>query len=230
MKNSDKLLLVGFFTALLLITALHVTLYAKYKAGNYTVYNAEAHQIPESMQSFPNILFVSVRNVPEASIRFSNEAQVEKEEDRSIHYVRRGDTLLISGRDSSDYRSSGFPVELQLPHNATLSVFNSFVSFDVDKKMPASNPVIYLSRSQAFFSGDKSPLQLGSVKVVASDSSSVSFQGNTQINNLDIRLSNSTIIYTQGSFGQLSIVTDSVSNIFLQSKHLLKANIKTLPQ
>jgi hypothetical protein len=42
-----------------------------------------------------------------------------------------------------------------------------------------------------------------------------------------LQLSNSGIEAPEGDFGQLSIVTDSLSRISLQSKLLLKANIKT---
>ncbi len=228
MKKSNKILLAGFLTGLLLITAIHVTLYAKYKAGNYTIYHAEDGLERQSMQTFPNILFVSVRYVPDATVKFSDVAGVEKSEEAGIVYVRRGDTLLITGSDSANQRGTGHPVAFNLPYNATVSVFNSYLSFEGGKKMAESNPVIYLQKSQAIFFGTKIPLQFGHVKVVASDSSAVMFHGNTQVSNLEVQLSNSSIEYTDGDFGQLSIVTDSVSRISLQSKHLLKANIKTI--
>jgi hypothetical protein len=89
--------------------------------------------------------------------------------------------------------------------------------------------VIYLKKSEAFFSASEGPLRFGNLKIVASDSSTALFYGNTQINQLDVQLSNSAIEYPQGNLtGRLSIVTDSLSRISLQSKHLLKADIKTI--
>lgn len=228
MKKSNKILLAGFLTGLSLITAIHVTLYAKYKAGNYIIYNTEEERKPQAVQTFPNILFVSVRNVNDATVKFSDVAGVEKSEETGIVYARRGDTLLITGSDSANQEDVRHQVALNIPYNATLSVFNSFVSFKGDKKMAESNPVINLQKSQALFSGTGLPLQLGHVKVIASDSSAAMFRGNTQVKNLEVQLSTSSIEYTDGDFGQLSIVTDSVSRISLQSKHLLKANIKTI--
>ncbi|HVF82488.1 MAG TPA: hypothetical protein VM884_11160 [Flavisolibacter sp.] len=228
MKKSNKLLLAGFFTGLLLITAIHITLYAKYKAGNYTIYNSAEDLTPQSMHTFPNILFVSVRNVPGATVQFSNVAQVEKGEGVDIQYVQKGDTLLITGKKDAHREDFQDPVAFYLPHNATLSVFNSSLYFTAGKKIAGNNPVIYLQNSQAFFSGEAGPLQFGQVKVEASDSSTLAFQGNTQVNTLEVKLLNSTIEYTEGNFGQLSIVTDSLSRISLQSKHLLKANIKSI--
>jgi hypothetical protein len=227
MKKSNKLLLVGFLTGLLLITAIHVSLYAKYKAGNYTIYNAEEDLKRQSLHTFPNILFVSLRNVPEGTVRFGDVAKMEKG-DEDIVYVQKGDTLLISGTDSLGSRNIDYPVTFHLPYNATLSVVNSFLSFRGGKKMAESTPVIYLQKSQALFSGTETPLRFGHLKVVASDSSAVMFHGNTQVSNLEVQLSTSSIEYNGGDFGQLSITTDSASHISLQSKHLLKAAIKTL--
>ena len=230
MKKSNKILLAGFLIGLSFITAIHVTLYAKYKAGNYTIYNVEENQKPDAMQTFPNILFVWVRNVPDATVIFGDVAEVEKSDESGIVYVQKGDTLHITGSDSGNHEDYGHQVVLNIPYSATLSVFNSFVSFKGGKKIAEGSPVIYLQRSQALFSGTKTPLQFGNIKVVASDSSAVMFNGNTQVKNLEVRLANSSIEYTDGDFGQLSIVTDSESRISLQSKHLLKAKINTISQ
>lgn len=218
----------GFLTALLLITAIHLTLYAKYKAGDFTVYHAADDLASGSVQLFPNILFVSVRNVSDASVQFSDVAGVEKDGEDDVSYVQKGDTLLITGRDSLDQRGVRHHVVFSMPYNATLSAFNSSLSFETDKKTAENNPVIYLRKSGAFFSGRESPLRLGRVKVLASDNSTAEFRGNTQISNLDVQLSRSSLELTEGAFDQLSIVTDSLSHISLPAKHLLKATIKTI--
>lgn len=230
MKKSNKLLLGGFLTGLLLITALHLTLYAKYKAGDYTVYHAEDDLASGSGQPFlfPNILFVSVRNVPDAAVQFSDAASVRKGDEDRIAYVQKGDTLLITGKDSANQRHRGRSAVFILPHNATLSVFNSFLTFKTDIKSAEGNPVIYLQKSHALFSGETTPLRLGRVKIVATDGSTAAFQGHTQIGELDVRLSTSSIDCSEGNFDRLSIITDSLSRISLQAKHLVKANIKTI--
>jgi hypothetical protein len=230
MKKSNKLLLGGFLLGLLLITAIHVTLYAKYKAGDYTIYNAEDDLTPQSMQTFPNILFVSVRNVPDARVKFSDVAQVEKDTDEGIQYIRRGDTLLITRKDTTNKEGLSYPLSFSLPHNATLSVYNSSLSFISGKHSVDINPVIHLQKSQAFFSGSEGQLRFGHMKVTASDNSTIALQGNTQVANFEVQLSHSGIEYGDGDFGQLSITTDSLSRISLQSKHLLKAKINTITQ
>jgi hypothetical protein len=223
MKKSNKLLLAGFLLGLLFITVLHITLYAKYRNGHYTIYHEDDDLTSSSMVPFPNILFVSVRNLSSATVKFSETAQVEKTED--LQYVRNGDSLLITGKNGQ--LDNGFPVMLNLPYNITLSAFNSFLSFKAGKTMPENNPVIFLHRSTAIFSGINSQIQLGHVKVVASDSSTIAFRGGMRVNDLEVQLSNSSIEYKNGDPGQLSIITDSLSRIALQSKHLLKAKITT---
>ncbi|RYZ30010.1 MAG: hypothetical protein EOO10_04335 [Chitinophagaceae bacterium] len=228
MKKSNKLLLGGFLALLLLISAIHISLFAKYKAGDYTVYNSEEELTSQSIQSFPNILFVAVRNVPGANITFGDAAHVEKTEESDIQYVQKGDTLLITVKDSSD--PSGFkdPVSFQVPYNATITAFNSTIDLKTGRRAAGNNPVIYLQKSTAYFSGTNGPLQLGHVKLFASDGSRAAFEDKAQVNNLEVQLSNSSLEYGDGDFGQLSIVTDSLSRLSLSSKHLLKANIKTV--
>lgn len=228
MKKSNKLLLGGFFILLLFIAAIHISLYAKYKAGDHTPYNAEDDLAPLSMHQFPNVLFVSVRNVPGATVKFSDVAQTEKGENKEIQYVQKGDTLQITGSGNKE----GFqrPVAFYLPHKVTLSVYNSSLSFVAGKNQSQTNPVIHLQRSRAIFTGQYNPLQLGNLQIVASDSSAVIFRGNTQVTHLDLQLSNSAIETEKGNFGQLTIVSDSLSHIALPAKQLLKANIKTTTQ
>ena len=230
MKKSNKLLLGGFLAGLLLITAIHITLYAKYKNGDYTIYNPDDNLTAQSLQTFPNILFVSVRNVHGGTVNFSDVAGVEKGEEENIEYVQKGDTLLITGRDSTVHQDFEYPVTFHLPYNATLLLSNSSLSFRTSKKMAKSNPVINLQRSNALFAGTEGPLQFGHVKIIATDSSAVLFYGNTTVDSLNVQLSNSSFEYEKGNLGGLSIITDSLSRISLQSKHLLKANIQTVNQ
>ncbi|MES2881879.1 MAG: hypothetical protein V4676_07015 [Bacteroidota bacterium] len=228
MKKSNKLLLGGFLFGLLLITSIHITLYAKYKAGNFTINNAEDEKTPNSMQTFPNILFLMVRNVPYASVKFGDVAQVDKGEEDNLEFIQRGDTLLITGKPDANGAFSDNDVEFNLPNNATLSVTNSSISFRPGKKMAEINSVIHLQKAQAVFSGAKTPFLFGQFKITA-DSSAVLFHGSTQIKNLDVQLTKSAFEYAEGDFGQLFITADSVSRISLQSKHLVKANIKVIP-
>lgn len=212
MKKSNKILLGGLLAVLLLIITVHVTLYAKYNKGN--------HAVPgrDPAQPFQNIKFVSLRNVTGATIKFGDAVKMEKSVG-VMQYAQNGDSLLITGRNNA--------ATLSLPYSVTLSVVNSSLSFKAGEKALGNDPVIYLQNSKAVF-GEAGPLQLGRLKLVASENSTALFVGNTQTNDLEVQLSGSILEDIEGNFGSLTIITDSISRISLQSKHLLKANIKTI--
>jgi len=227
MKKSDKLLLGGFLAGLLLLSAIHITLYAKYKTGNYTLYN-EQENMAAAMQSFPNIMIVSVRNVHGATVRFGDVAAVEKGDEDYLHYVQKGDTLLITGKTNPNVDNGWNDVDINLPRNVTLSAFNSSLFFRNSKNSTEPNCAIQLQKSSITLSGTEAPFRLGNVNVVASDSSTVAFRGNMHVNDLDVKLSNSSIEYNDGAIGRLTIQTDSASRISLQAKHLVKASIRPI--
>ena len=228
MKKSNLLLIAGFLAIVLLISAIHISLYAKYKAGDYTIYNEDEDLAAEVLQTFPNIAFVTVRNVPSVNVKFGDVAQVGKAADEDLQYTRTGDTLVISAKTGFDRDRINLHV-IHVPNNVTLSAFNSTLSFVPGKQTSPSSSTIYLQKSKVYFSADEGQLQLGNIKIVAADSSFATFMDNTQVAQLDVQLSKSSIEYRDGDFGQMSIITDSLSRISLQSKHLLKANIKTIP-
>lgn len=227
MKKSNILLVAGFLAVVVLISAIHISLYANYKAGKYTIYNADDNLATDAFLTFPNIAFLSLRNVPNATVKFSDVAKMEKTDKEDLQFTRNGDTLVITAREDANVDRIADQI-LYVPSNVTLDLSNSSLSIVPGKRPVESSPVVYLKRSDVWFAGTGSPFQLGRVKVVATDSSSVTFEGNTQVAFLDVQLSRSSLRYADGDFGQLSIVTDSLSRISLLSKHLLKANIKTI--
>jgi hypothetical protein len=121
MKKSNKLLLGAFLTVMLLITGIHIALFAKYKNGNYTIYHREVKNEDERMRKFPGVSFVSVRNVRNATVLYGDTAAVEKSLENIIQYEQKGDSLFITGHyyknDQSDDR---FQVNLTLPYNVNI--------------------------------------------------------------------------------------------------------------
>jgi len=219
--------MAGFLLLIFIITAIHFTIYARYKNGEYSIYNVEDHLVPASMESFPGIRFISVRDIPGATAKFGDIAQVEKDVEHGIQYSRNGDTLVIAGKNGVNQRVIRDRVVFTFPYNATLFFFNSSLTLMTGSKSAEINVELHLQKSSALFFGTNNPLRFGHMKVVAADSSIAAFQGNTQISNFEVQLSASAIEYGEGNFDQLSIVTDSVSRISLQTKHLLKAKITT---
>lgn len=228
MKKSNKILLGGFLLLIALISAIHITLFAKYKSGDFTLYNSANDLLPQSMQLFPNVLFVEVRNVPEGAVRFSDAARVEEGEESGVKSVQKGDTLLIMGTDSTWQNGHRYRTLLEMPANANVSVFNSSLLFEDGAAAIEKNPVFRLQKSDVVFSGTRVPLRLGNLSITATDSSAVLFQGNTFVRNLDLQLTRSALEYGVGDFGKMTLATDSLSRVSLQTKHLQKTVIQTI--
>jgi hypothetical protein len=225
MKKSNILLLNGFLAILLLVTAIHFKLYSMYKKGDYTVHKRSDFIKTPPMQSFQQVKFVVVRNVPFANVSFAGAAQVEKNEGGYIQYIQTGDSLVITGLHPAEYANYQHPVTFNLPYNSTVSAVNSSLTFHANTEEVENSPVIHLQNSKAFFFGEGHRFKFGHVKIFASDSSSAEFHHKTDVDNLEVQLSNSTIQYSDGKLGQLSIITDSLSIMALPYKHLMNAKI-----
>ncbi|HZH94827.1 MAG TPA: hypothetical protein VEY06_03040 [Flavisolibacter sp.] len=234
MKKSNRILLGIFLTAVLLVAAVHVTLYAKYRSGDYTVLDDMQSMV---MQSFPHVKFVSVSNMS-VSIGFADSAQVEKTEDKEIRFYQKSDTLHIVGTDSSDNGKYNHFLTINLPINTSVSGYNTALSFVNRTEVGPQNFSMYLNNSELLFSDrreggdDKSnkikPVSFGNVKVTAMNNSVVAIDDtHTVIDNLDLELANSSIRDNKGSIGRLSIKTDSLSHISLQAKHFFHVKSNT---
>jgi hypothetical protein len=225
MKKSNKILLSGFLTLVLLITAIHLTIYARYKGGQYTEYTAEEDAALLSLQAFPNVLFVMVQDVPIANVTFSDVARVDKDDASRLQFSQKGDTLQIRG--NTEDRDRPFRANLYLPYNATLSVQNSTLSFAPGKAGTLPNPQLFLKHATAVFPSEPGAFRLGRLKVEATDGSVVRFLDKTTTEQLDLRLAGSLFESTGAHFGSLSILTDSLSHLSIPSSQLLKATIRT---
>jgi hypothetical protein len=121
MKKSNKLLLGGFLTVILIFAGIHIALFAKYKNGNYTLYHREVKDKGERMQKYPGVSFVIVRNVRIATILFGDTAAVEKGKEELIQYEQKGDSLVITGRNyNHDHPDERLQVNITLPYNVTI--------------------------------------------------------------------------------------------------------------
>lgn len=228
MKTSNKLLLAGFLMVVALISALHITLYAKYKAGNYSTYNPDEGLPANALKSFPNTRVVVLRNLRQANVQFSNNTQLERMEEGSFHIQQRGDTLFIAAKDSTKRDDIWRPADIRLPANVTVMAFNT--TLRVESGRTAANPVFLLQKSAVDFFGPDNIPSFGEMKLVATENSAIYFRNKSMINRLDLQLSNSIISYDGGEIGQLSIQSDSLSHISFPSKQLLKATISPLPK
>lgn len=120
MKKSNKLLLGGFLTVILIIAGVHIALYAKYKNGNYTIQERGAIVENDRMKRFPNVSHVIIRNIRGASIRFGETAAVDKDQEDLVRSEQKGDSLIITGHVLNNERPDGLSAIIILPYNVTI--------------------------------------------------------------------------------------------------------------
>ena len=118
MKKSNKLLLLTALLPLVLLGLVHLSLYARYKAGNI-VTGRQLHKEQYERKEFPSPLVLLVKGVYNIQIISSDTFAVEynkafigereeviREDARTpthlpaLHYYQKGDTLEIIGYDS----------------------------------------------------------------------------------------------------------------------------------
>lgn len=227
MKTSNKILLGGFLFLILFITGIHVALYAKYKSGHYTIYKEGGDDGSIPMRSFPNLSIVAIYN-SKAVIEFGDTLAVNDEKG-SARFIQQDDSLVITSLNEGSLSGSNDRVRLVLPYNATIVAVNSDLSFEKGKEKAGIDPTVFLNNSIAVFAFSGKAIRLGHVKVNASDRSIAVFRNYADVSNLEVELKNSSLEYNEGDIGQLSIATDSTSQLTLQSKHLLKAKITPVP-
>ncbi len=225
MKKSNKILLGGLLTVVLLLAAVHIALYAKYRNGHYIPYTNELQSMV--MQSFPHAKFVSLHNIENAVIEQGDSLKTEKKEKDEVSYVQRGDTLHIS-TDTSNQRRYWGDVYIQLPEGISVAAVNSRLSFQQSIKTAASDLAVYLNNSTVSLStnSNNKKLQLTTLQVDAFNNSNIELN-NSNITNLNVLLQQSTLNDMSGSIDSLSITTDPASRISLQAKHFTKAKVNT---
>jgi hypothetical protein len=229
MKKSNKLILGGFLAGLLFIAGIHITLYAKYKKGDYTLVKHDTFSNIE-MKSFDGVTHVSIRYVQPAIVSFEEKAQVEVRQD--VNYLQQGNTLLIFADDTTANYQMERPdrsTKISVPYGASVDFFRTSGGFrQTDSSSPMSG-IISLSHSFLQFSKEPGKIfQVGNLKINASDSSTIGFT-NTNVDSLSVQLTNSIFNFHAGTFRKLTILTDSISQISLPPKQLSKADIQLLP-
>jgi hypothetical protein len=225
MKTSNKILLGGFMTALVLLGTVLATLFTKYRNKDYTYLPPDDDMQSMVMQSFPHVKFVSVRHIANASVDFGDTASLGKLDAGHVSLVHRGDSLLITGKDSSRNTNGTAGIYLVLPRAAVLHAHRSTLSFHTRAESRGNNPVVYLDRSRGNFADVPETLSLDTLRLTATNDSRAQFH-TASIGALFLRLDHSTVEDLSASIGTLNITSDSSSRISLQAKHFSKAVTK----
>jgi hypothetical protein len=72
MKTSNKILLVAFITALLILISINVAIYAKYREGEFTVMTDDYWMPNMASISMQDVKYVSLDNIENISVHVSD--------------------------------------------------------------------------------------------------------------------------------------------------------------
>jgi hypothetical protein len=237
MKTSNKILLTLFVSVVLILTALHVGLYARYKGG-YIV--TESSDMSERFKQYDlsNIQYISITGLEFCTIIPADTAKVEAWSEQDSRLLLRvvKDTLFVYG-DSlmqsqayRDGRRTYQQVNLHLPEMKQIN--GSFCQLLVrgsGDSTQAPNYTIYLTEASLRtpeIHGDR-PVQqyYKTFNIRAGKSSRVEFDPHVSIGNLDIALEDAMMDDHEATIDSLLLTVDDKSRVILHGTNLKKINL-----
>ena len=133
MRTSNKILLGVFVTILLILSTIHVALYAKYKSGSYvTMQSVEEDRFEKhTINAINRVVVYGLENV-ELVPGDQYKLEIEKRQSPFLHYSVNGDSLVIHGDslvkddrgEERKWRSNQL-VRIYMPSGIDLMAFNS---------------------------------------------------------------------------------------------------------
>jgi hypothetical protein len=238
MRTSHKILLGIFLGPLIILTLLHLTLYAKLKSGHFVAMKTVqedrfVHEVPKGIH---NIALYGLNNVRiMASDTFKLE--IEKEKNGHLHYIIQGDSLIIHGDSTinkpgtnADIERSYQEVNLYLPSSASVTVNNSDVNLHGSEDSLHAASYHFLLRNAAHLkvddNGDQSKnVYFKSISIQASHSAGIELTGQSHLFDLQLSMIESEFTDNGASIEKLNINADKASNITLKGDNLQKLNL-----
>lgn len=235
MKTSNKILLGTVVTAALILTAIHVALYAKYKRGDLvTVQQLHEERYDKHVMSGVTKINVSglanFEVIPSDTLRLEIEKQDKKPE---ITFEQRGDSLIIKGgtiytktNGEVDKTRSYYSTILYLPSNTSLSIneCEARIKGTADTLKAVAYTIEAWNSSLNFGetrNGKPNGSYFKSINAVA-DKSNVLFFNDVMIGNLSLSLVNGETEDQGMQVEIFSLNADSNSTVSLKGTNLKK--------
>ena len=238
MRTSNKIIVGIFLAPLIILTAIHVTLYAKYKSGNY-VSMKKVTEDRFTRLALTHIISVSVYGLNNFNIIPSDTAtlEMEKLQNDRLHYVVNGDSLVIRA-DSTSETNGNFPrnyqaINLYLPGNATIYANNSSIDlFGTADSLKAASYRFTLNNSSDLETrqrDDRPTFHFKELLIGATPSCKIALSPGCRVNSMDLNLQDTEFTDNSASIDNLKIIADKKSLITLRGDNLLKLNLAKQP-
>ena len=241
MRTSNKILLGIFAGPLIIVAALQLTLYAKYKSGSYVAMKA-VKEDRFTRYAPKNIKHIAVYGLNNFNIIPSDSLQLEIEKDAGghLHYTVTGDSLIIHGdtvlnssnaAEHSEIERSYQQVNLFLPASETITAGNSDVNLKGSKDSASAKSYHFYLKNDASLKveqegDDSTHVYFKELAIKASHSAGIELTAHAYIFNLNLSLVKSAFTDNGASLDKLMIDADKESNISLKGDNLKKLNLR----
>ncbi len=237
MRTSNKILGGTLLIILLIITAIHAALYAKYKQNNFTTLK-HLHNERYDSYDLKGIESVSITGFQNVTVIPADTArmEIEKNGNDKIHYefsngalVIKGDTLIMRDNSNPDRISSYRDVILYLPHTQVIkSNFCGLTIQGSKDSSSASSLVFDLTDTQLHLGNENRQDNLtgnvfDKISVTKSRGGSIEMAGAVVVKELSLDVDSSDFDDGSAAIGTLFVNADSSSVIRLSGKNIVKA-------
>jgi hypothetical protein len=228
MKKSNKILVGGLLTIILIVLAVHIGLYANYKAGNYVPYTDKQAEEATNIKEFANTRSIDIRNLNNVVIRVGDKMRVEQygEDNGDIGLTEQNGNVQLFRKDTTHAAEIFHYVIVYVPENTVVTSHKSYIRVESTNNKAIGHLSFNTTGGSLGFEQGNNRLQIDSLQVQATNRATVVLQ-NINIDALSIQLNASELIDRAASINRFSLEADSTSQINLQSKNLIKLITKT---
>lgn len=234
MKTSNKILLGAFLAVLIILLSVHISLYAKYKKGEFKIAGDDMWPTNMITYSLDDVKYVSVDNLEHLVIRQGDSSKLRYDkpiegDDNILSVTKKNDTLFLSGKSALNKKGRWYrPTSLSLAGLLPLKITNSKVHMGTELQKSGISPAsIDMMLDNSFLEVNirqKNALRFGTIKINAVNKSRIYFY-NLTTNFLDVALSDSFLEETTVVADSIRLSTDAASKFELSGKNLVKAKI-----
>ena len=228
MKKSNKILLGGLLTIILILVAVHVALFARYKAGNYVPYSETQSEKARIVKEFPTARSIHFLNLPNVVLRIGDRMKVEQYGDNASEIImaEQGGRVELSLKDNMNANKGFNYLIVYVPENSTITSQKTMLRMEGINGKQISNLNFSISGGLLGFDPSNVKVQIDSLTIHAANQASVELQ-NIQVNKLSVQLQASDFNDQGATIQQIQLNADTTSRVSLQTKNLLKLTTKT---
>lgn len=221
MKTSNKLLLGGLLTIMLVLLAVNVAIYARYKAGNYVPFSEKKDEEAATVKEFANARSIDIRYLTNVVVRIGDKMKVEQFGNQTDKVVlsEQGGRVTIALKDSIGSRTMFDYTIVYVPENAVITAYKAYVNVEGEAGKTIRNLNFITSGGLLGIVQDKNGLQIDSLNIEAANQATIELK-NAHINKMAVQLNDSELKEEKSDIQELQLKADSASRINLQYKNL----------